>query len=467
MNAEETEGLKERGQVVLAQTSYEGAEANLTGTIVQNGNAVAAGSLSTSVPPEGTLLYTGDVDRGDTMELELAGSYEGDPVVAGTVPLSSWVLGYSFGEWATGVTTTLYRVLPDGSTEQIAQTTFAFYHIPDVEELEVTPTPPGLEPGDVSAVQIVGIGSDGERSRLPDVTAIDVTADGIAGVGGLYWAEDDTPYSSVQGVPLAEVQAGYLSLESTKVPSAAPAQRPSADAKPPNTKASNATQATLEASLNAKPEISGSGSAWFGDLLWDRVPKSDVAATFEQQCGYTSAQPDAFEANARLAMNHTEGEEIDNDGTGIDLDGVDYWVLSSEDGWDNERVGEIMEAKYKESSIASFSQSSAHIDILERAYDGGDTWLFAPIYTIVSLSKDRLDNLDYNDDIIPYAEERGINVFHLILQKFVIDGEYYLRGERVSQETVATINGTQIKWPDALNWKTAGDFKFPFECTTE
>lgn len=98
----------------------------------------------------------------------------------------------------------------------------------------------------------------------------------------------------------------------------------------------------------------------------------------------------------------------------------------------------LLEVKYKESGLLEGSQTRKYIDELARPYTElpGYETTWPPFLVVASLSTNA--ELRYFDDggaTLQYAEQNGINVFHVTLQRDV-SGQMYLKGRTVGTVTI-------------------------------
>jgi len=168
------------------------------------------------------------------------------------------------------------------------------------------------------------------------------------------------------------------------------------------------------------------------------VSKNELEDLYERECGYTNELTlgKAFEVDARYALGHSApgGFEFPDESK---PDGVKRGVLI--DGSpDYSYFRGLLEAKYKESGLLEGSQTRKYIDELARPYvelPGYET-TWPPFLVIASLSTN--SELRYFDDggaTLRHAEENGINVFHVTLQRDA-NGQLHLKGRKVGMVTV-------------------------------
>ena len=162
------------------------------------------------------------------------------------------------------------------------------------------------------------------------------------------------------------------------------------------------------------------------------ISKGDATAKYIQVCQEFDGElhDKFFEADVRKALGMTK--IVNPIYPTQPLDGVKYGVLIN-GNWDYSIIDKVMEAKFSsESGSFSFDQSEHHIDLLYENYQEfvarTDWQLFAPSYWAVSLSPD-VNRLDFNNLIVPYANERHVIVYHVRLFQNINDGNYYLKGE--------------------------------------
>jgi hypothetical protein len=183
------------------------------------------------------------------------------------------------------------------------------------------------------------------------------------------------------------------------------------------------------------------------------VSKNELEDLYVNECGYTrpQTQDDAFEVDARYALGHSDpGGFRFPDGIS-QPDGVKRGVLI--DGTPNySYFRALLEAKHKESGLLQGSQTRKYIDELARPYTElpGYETTWPPFLVIASLSTN--SELRYFDDggaTLQYAEQNGINVFHVTLQKDE-SGQMYLKGRTVGMVTTQrNSDGTLVQGPSS------------------
>lgn len=162
------------------------------------------------------------------------------------------------------------------------------------------------------------------------------------------------------------------------------------------------------------------------------VSKGDATAKYNQVCQeFSNDKLDKFfHRDVRTALGMDVGVNPMNPDQG--LDGVKYGVLINNQ-WDFGILDKVLEVKFSSGSgVFSFSQSQAHIDLLYDSYltflEKVDWHMFAPSYWGVSLVPD-VERFDFTGQVVPYANERHIIVYHLRLFKNILNGEYFLKGQ--------------------------------------